>query len=522
MSESECERDLSFLEANGANATKKTLRALKAMETDQFETYKLRVIVSQCCRTTNVSLGGQTYRSAKSNGVKCNLVIYSNLVNLLSGLGELGSGSKRQRDETPREVDMETAFLVFCDMKDAGFQPTESCYSALIRGSSNVGNWERALSFLQELKESECCPRQRSFSPLIDVLSKAGQIDDAFNVFYDMVDTYKLTPYEQDYRNIFSVCCAKDDDRLYKVLDAFLEDILVPVPSTREVILSWFQQAGRKDKGYSVVEKEISPTGIVNGTQIQLQSIGLSTDNSKALLGQIEKLAKERDRTGHVWNEFKAFLAKRKSASPDERITAVIDGANIGYYKANFEGAPKHVNYHQIDWVVRRCIKDGEIPLIVLHSRHVDPKKIPAEYASVVQRWKDEELLYVTPAGSNDDWYWMFIAVFLECRHIVTNDIMRDHHFLLLSPRWFGRWRERHQVKFSFGKWQQAERAVASTGRVREVVLERPHPYSYRLQKVEVNHLPGYFFPKCKALEDGSGDGDGEQELHKWWCACKF
>ncbi len=33
---------------------------------------------------------------------------------------------------------------------------------------------------------------------------------------------------------------------------------------------------------------------------------------------------------------------------------------------------------------------------------------------------------------------------------MVTNDEMRDHHFKMLSPRWFNRWKERHQIRFSF------------------------------------------------------------------------
>lgn len=33
---------------------------------------------------------------------------------------------------------------------------------------------------------------------------------------------------------------------------------------------------------------------------------------------------------------------------------------------------------------------------------------------------------------------------------MVTNDEMRDHHFRMLSPRWFNRWKERNQIHFSF------------------------------------------------------------------------
>ena len=43
-------------------------------------------------------------------------------------------------------------------------------------------------------------------------------------------------------------------------------------------------------------------------------------------------------------------------------------------------------------------------------------------------------IIHMIFLGSNDDWYWMYVTVYLKC-HIVTNDEMRDHHFQMLSPR---------------------------------------------------------------------------------------
>lgn len=57
--------------------------------------------------------------------------------------------------------------------------------------------------------------------------------------------------------------------------------------------------------------------------------------------------------------------------------------------------------------------------------------------------------LYTTPAGSNDDWYWLHAAVTAGSGGIlVTNDELRDHVFQMLpSPRLFYKWKERHQVR---------------------------------------------------------------------------
>jgi len=51
------------------------------------------------------------------------------------------------------------------------------------------------------------------------------------------------------------------------------------------------------------------------------------------------------------WDSFRRYLERRK------KLDVVIDGANVGYFDTNFAGAPKHVDYHQIDWIVQHFLK---------------------------------------------------------------------------------------------------------------------------------------------------------------------
>ncbi|KAG5180546.1 hypothetical protein JKP88DRAFT_258092 [Tribonema minus] len=76
---------------------------------------------------------------------------------------------------------------------------------------------------------------------------------------------------------------------------------------------------------------------------------------------------------------------------------------------------------------------------------------------------------------NNDDWYWLWAAVRVGGRVlVVTNDEMRDHHFLMLSHRSFQRWKERHQVHFCFGDWRDGRR---------QVLVREPRKYSKRIQR---------------------------------------
>lgn len=115
--------------------------------------------------------------------------------------------------------------------------------------------------------------------------------------------------------------------------------------------------------------------------------------------------------------------------------------------------------------------------------------------------WRQADVLYSTPGGMNDDWFWLHAALVSGPGTLVlTNDEMRDHHFQMLAPRSFLRWKDRHQIHFSFGYWednvdvgnnndqqnqQQRRRNNNFNRRRRKVILEYPDAYSRRIQRVE-------------------------------------
>ena len=89
-------------------------------------------------------------------------------------------------------------------------------------------------------------------------------------------------------------------------------------------------------------------------------------------------------------------------------------------------------------------------PLVVLHHKRTRDGPASAPVAQqILRRYWDASALYTTPTGSNDDWYWLYAAV-SHGALLVTNDEMRDHLFQLLGTDFFPKWKERHQVRYSF------------------------------------------------------------------------
>jgi len=206
-----------------------------------------------------------------------------------------------------------------------------------------------------------------------------------------------------------------------------------------------------------------------------------------------------------AWKKFEQSFLENHPA-----YNIVIDGANVGYYEQNFLSSPKHVDYNQIDWLIRHLLEDPKNRIILfMHERHFHHKLAPHWAFDIFKSWDGNDApyerltVYRTPSGMNDDWYWMHAALVNGGKEsmpsvlAITNDEMRDHHFQMLAEDSFLRWKERHQVYFDFGHYNK------QLGR-RPTLLTYPMKYSRRIQRI-VESDRG---EDGDAKESGNGRGD--------------
>ena len=411
-----------------------------------------------------------------------------------------------------------------------------------------------------------CRPRLRAYAPLLSAYAQTGQLLEIAVLWKRMSDKgLSLTEREyrdlmDGARHAHSVVLME------RVLSDLAEDVLVPSHSTTRTIIDWFQQCNielsifpEEDQlkellthvrishqpmgapgmgpvflqGVSwKVEGECTvdtKTGIIQGGGCslageRLQPVVLSKEAWRDMIqmndtivrdgklrgdssnvegggkGKKRKVSQHQldERQAH-WRHFLEFLNRRLR---HRKIDVVVDGANVGYFERNFEGAARHVDYEQIDWVVDHLKEQNKSVLLVMHSRHFAPSMMPRKYVPLMRKWLDLQILYQTPPGMNDDWFWMQAALQSGPGTLVlTNDEMRDHSFQMLTPRSFLRWKERHQVHFSLGSWWTNE---SDTGnqfhRRRRVMLEYPEVYSRRIQRIKKNGdvASSLFIPRPK------------------------
>jgi pentatricopeptide repeat protein len=169
---------------------------------------------------------------------------------------------------------------------------------------------------------------------------------------------------------------------------------------------SWLERHARDQLQQTTCSSNISRNSRINGVGVNIVGVSDSTGN-------------------HGYG-----LDQRR------RFDVIIDGANVGYYKQNYAGAPLHVDYGQIDQMIEHLLALHRCPVVFMHARHTMDAMVPdAAAAQLLASWRERGLLYVTPKGFNDDWFWLYGAVRYGCQ-VVTNDEMRDHHFQLLSPKY--------------------------------------------------------------------------------------
>lgn len=237
-------------------------------------------------------------------------------------------------------------------------------------------------------------------------------------------------------------------------------------------------------------------SGICPVTKSQQRLIVLEPDQRKQLHDDLLELSKVQlanfagkkegestERAAEQLQIFSNWLNTREG----EPFTAIVDGANIGYFMQSFDKG--RFNYHQIKFMCDTLEARGENPLVVIPNKYgynefysskkeyqqLDPVEI-----KIMKDLRSQGKLYQVPPRCLDDLYWMLSSVSDQTVSrggrdlsvpsndpsgrwpgtrpmLVSNDQMRDHKLELLEPRLFRRWYGCHMVNYNFTAFVNGE-----------------------------------------------------------------
>lgn len=442
----------------------------------------------------------------------------------------------------------EYAFRIMDHMKKLDLPLNETAYTAVVKVLVRNQEFEKAEEILNEAESvQQCKPKLRLYASLLVAYCENRQMIDALKC-WNRISKQKLELTEKELLALIRCASATGDvPVLERVLSDLAESIAVPSKDTVSAILQWFESPHAmfhedpirvpkqadvdevKTLLHKITKDEVEPPPSMGPVQTKngwTSSASITVDPKSGILqhgcladakllpvplseraweemltmnetivleGKVEghKSVFQGGKKGQIrtdfdpekrkiqWGAFTDFLKTIDS------IDIVIDAANVGYYKQNFAASPNHVEYEQLDQVARKLEAMGKKILLVLHQRHFSPKLMPSCFKPLQEDWEKRGILYKTPAGMNDDWFWLHAALKYRAQ-VLTNDEMRDHHFQMLAPRTFLRWKERNQVHFFFGEMgvENGESSEHKPGG-RDINFEFPKPYSRRIQRLE-------------------------------------
>ncbi|KDP42693.1 hypothetical protein JCGZ_23633 [Jatropha curcas] len=450
----------------------------------------LRWKLDKCSKSGDLVEALRLYDEARSNGVQLTEYHYNVLLYLCSSgsLVELKGDRVVANDS---DMNSRRGFEIFQQMLTDKVAPNEATFTNAARLAFALEDPEMAFALVKQMKRFDVLPKLRSYGPALFGFCKKGMVDKAYEVDAHMAESGVIAE-EPELSALLKVSAdAKRVDKVYEMLHRLRSTVRQVTDSTIGIIEDWFksEDASKIGKqnwdvnkirerivargggwhgqgwlgsgGWKTVRTQIDEKGICRSCGEKLACIDIDPRETENFATSLAKLACRKE----VKADFILFQEWLKQHGP---FDAVIDGANLGLIKQ------KNFNFYQLNSVVVKICQMSPskiLPLIILHENRVDggPARNPNN-KKLLEFWKKSGALYATPAGSNDDWYWLYAAVSCKCL-LVTNDEMRDHLFHLLGTSFFPRWKEKHQVRLS----------VSSSG----LALHMPPPYSIVIQESE-------------------------------------
>ncbi|XP_009380560.2 proteinaceous RNase P 1, chloroplastic/mitochondrial-like [Musa acuminata AAA Group] len=347
---------------------------------------------------------------------------------------------------------------------------SEAALTSVARVAMSMGNGDMAFEIVKQLKPLGVTPKLRSYGPALLTFCNDGDVDKAFEVEAHMSQN-GVHPEEPELEALMRASvAARRGEKVYYLLHKLRTNVRQVSPSTAAVLEAWFRSAAASRLGkrkwdvqavaeaienggggwhgqgwlgkgkWNVSHTGVSTDGVCMACGDKLVTIDLDPIETENFANSVASLANKRERNSN-FHKFQKWL---DYYGPFE---AVVDAANIGLF------SQRRFSINKVNAVVnaiRQKLPMKRWPLIIVHNKRLTGGKMNAPLnMKLLEKWKYADAIYETPTGSNDDWYWLYAAIKCKCL-IVTNDEMRDHIFQVLGNDFFPRWKERHQVHFSF------------------------------------------------------------------------
>ncbi|XP_057453208.1 proteinaceous RNase P 2-like [Lotus japonicus] len=482
--------------------------AMKKKKGKQTPEAKFQFELNSCSKSKDLTTAISLYDDAVSNNTRITHHHFNTLLYLCS--------HAVAAEPSLKTLALEHGFRIFDRMTALGITPNEASIATVARLAAAKGDGGYAFELAKNVGKYNVAPRLRTYDPALFCFCESLDDDRAYEVEEHMKGV-GVCLEEPELAALLKVSVKRGrGEKVYEYLHKLRSAVRCVGESTAAVIEEWFRSGeagkvgevgldgGRVKEGvlrnvggwhglgwvgngdWVVCRTGVDGDGVCGGCGEQLACVDIDDEEMEKFGKSIAALAVEREVKAN-FSEFQGWLEKHA------HYEAIVDGANVGLYQQNF--ADGGFSTHQLHDVVNELYNRSgkKWPLVILHNKRLRGLMENPSTRKLVEEWMNNGVLYTTPNGSNDDWYWLYAAVKLRCL-LVTNDEMRDHIFELLGSNFFNQWKERHQVHYTFVKGKNLK-------------FQMPPSYSLIIQESEKGswHVP-------------IAPGTSYESLRSWLC----
>jgi hypothetical protein len=347
-------------------------------------------------------------------------------------------------------------------MKDRGF------YNIVIQSFTIFKDIDAQLKIINEMKTAGCKTKISTYIPLVETCyellvstNNMKYYDNMFKIL-DMIQENNFKIFDEVFIMFYNAIKHLKINNNYdgkcdliKIIVIMSVHIDVIAKDTYNALMSCIDTFGVKSKQivevnndtynvYGLVRRKI-PIDIYKSLKTQwLESFNVPRDSKLLKIHNILKKAEA--------NIFK--LHNKVFFDPNKPI-ALIDGANIGMYVNRGRNETKTSFFRQINAVVKYFHENNWNVVVFIYHEHLkNPEN--NEIADIINFWKNpyKNIVRYDVNGCNDDYLWILAAFYYNNirdandAYIVTNDIMRNHHFGKLTSEHFFMFRQLHQITY--------------------------------------------------------------------------
>ncbi len=330
----------------------------------------------------------------------------------------------------------------------------ESIYSTIIKSFCKYNDIINVEKYLAEMKNNNIKLKQRTYTHLIQMYYNHNNVNKLKQLYND-VKIYKININENDYLLIL-IKFFKNNITIYfnEILNYLEHNNLLLTMSLFPLLNDTFKlnPTTISEKGYCMKSNALLKLQDISYNDKIRMMVKLDINISNKKLKQFHK--------------FKTWMYN----SP--KYDVVIDGANIGYYNHRPDKNNDKICFLHINNTLKSLSNKKYNVLIILHERHF--KNITKNELNIVKNWKNNNNIYISSSGINDDIYWLYISMY-HSAYIVTNDNLKDHQF---NSNKINIWKNKYIINYDISNNN-------------EFIFHFPKIYSKCIQKInDLLYLP--------------------------------